>query len=289
MTRPLVLLFLSISPSLHPSISQEDSLKSLFTSLSDDQKKAALKSCDDPNRDAEVFTPGDRPGLLIAKLSGDQLKLLDDAVRAFLSADGYAQAMKVATQSHKKEGLKAYWLNFFGDPSKDKSWVFRVSEHHFTLVHVTGDPARFGPILLGANPPDLWHDQEDPAIACFKKLTDDEKKRARAGDSSESGRPLGAKGVAIGDLSDDARKAAAAMIDARLALFSETQQKKLRAILEAEGGVAKLRLAFFGDMTKRCADGGRADWKIEGRSFLCDYESSRAHIHMTLRGAAEKK
>ena len=267
----------------------EDSLSQLFKSLTDDQKKECLKAYDDPDRDAEVFTPGKRPGLLIAQLTEEQLKLLDGSIRRFLSSDGYAEAMKVAAQSHAKEGIKAYYLNFFGDPTKEKAWAFRVSEHHLTLVHVTSDPLRFGPVLLGANPPDLWKSQEEAAIACFAKLSDDEKKKADAGEKSDSGKPLGGKGIVIGDLGADAKKAAVAIIDARLAIFSEAQQKKLRAILEAEGGAEKLRLGFYGAMTKRCADGGRADWKIEGKRFLLDYESSRGHIHMTLRGAVEKK
>ncbi len=267
----------------------EDSLSELFKTLTDAQKTECLKRYDDPDRDAEVFTPGKRPGLLIAQLTDDQLKLLDGSIRRFLSSDGYAEAMKVARQSHAKEGLKAYYLNFFGDATKEKAWAFRVSEHHLTLVHVTSDPLRFGPVLLGANPPDLWKSQEESAIACFGKLTDAEKKKAVVGGAAESGKPLGDKGIAIGELSDDAKKAAIALIDAHLALFSDAQQKKLRAILEAEGGAEKLRLAFFGAMTRRCADGGRADWKIEGKHFLMDYESSRGHIHMTLRGAVEKK
>ena len=76
------------------------------------------------------------------------------------------------------------------------------------------------------------------------------------------------------------------MLETRLKLFHATQQKKLRKVIKAAGGTKNLRLAFFGEMTKRCIDGGRADWKIEGKGFLCDFETSRGHIHMTLRGRA---
>lgn len=264
----------------------QDPFTDLFQSLADDQKAACLKPWDDESRDAENFTPGKRPGLLIQNLTEEQAGRLDKAIRAFLSADGYKQAMEVAAQSHKKEGLKAYYLNYFGDPTKDKAWTFRVSEHHLTIVHVTSDPARFGPILLGANPPEIWKEQEEAAIACFAKLSEDEKKKVVIEGKAASGRTLGDKGVPIESLSADAKAAAIAMIEARFKLFSDDQQKKLRAILQAQGGVEKLRLAFFGEMTKRCADGGRADWKIGSKDFLCDYASSGGHIHMTLRGRA---
>lgn len=260
---------------------QSDELRKLFESLSAEQRAAVLKDYDDENRDAEVFFPGERPGLLIGKLSDAQFETLDGAIRAFLSDVGYQTAMKVASQSHKGAGLRAYFANFFGDPTGEGPWAFRIAEHHLTLVHVHSDPDRFGPILLGANPPELWHEQEDAAIACFKALSDDEKKRALLGaGAGESGAALDG-GIPLSELSADAAKAARATIDARLALFSDAQQKKLRAVLEKQD----LRLGFYGAMTARSADGGKANWKIAGDGFLCDYESSRGHIHMTLRAA----
>ena len=222
------------------------------------------------------------------QLSDKQFELLDGAIKQFLSKDGYTLAMKVAHQSHRKEGVKAYFVNFFGDPSKDKTWAFRISEHHLTLVHVHSDPARFGPILLGANPPVLWQKQEEAAIKCFGLLSKEEKEAAQAGKGGMSGTSADGKGILIGELSEEAAKAAGAMVDARLSLFSEAQQKKLRRIIEAAGGVQKLRLAFYGEMTKRSTDGGLANWKIEGDGFLCDYESALGHIHMTMRARKEE-
>jgi hypothetical protein len=257
----------------------ESSLQKLHRSLTDEQRSACLKRYDDPDRDAENFTPGERPGLLIAKLTDEQFRMLDDSIRRFLSEEGYKEAMAVAKQSHRREGLKAYYLNFFGDPAKDREWAFRVSEHHLTLVHVESDPARFGPVLLGANPPSLWREQEEKGLACFAKLADEERKKGVLRGSAESGSALGDRGIALEELSTEAREAARAMLEARLRIFSEAQQAKLRKILEGK----KLRLAFFGDASKRCADGGRGDWKIEGPGFLCDFETSRGHIHMTLR------
>ena len=273
---------------LAPQEELESSLADLFRSLSGEQREACLKSYNDKNLDAEVFLPGKRPGLLIGKLSDEQYKLLGKSVRQFLSRKGYDQAMKVARQSHRRSGLRSYYLNFFGDPTKAGKWAFRVSEHHLTLVHVNSDANRFGPILLGANPATLWKEQEDAAMDCFDKLSGEEKEKCVLKGPARSGRSLGKKGIRIGDLSEKAQKAAGAMVEARLKLFNATQRKKLRKIIKAAGGTKKLRLAFFGAMTKRCIDGGRTDWKIEGMGFLCDFESSRGHIHMTLRGRARK-
>lgn len=279
MPRMTILLCLALQDEL------ADSLRKLYESLSAEQRRAALKDYHDANRDAEVFFPGERPGLLIADLTDEQFETLDGAVRRFLSESGTASVMKVAEQSHKDGGLRGYYANFFGDPTGDGPWAFRIAEHHLTVVHVHSDPDRFGPILLGANPPELWHEQEDPALACFKALSADERKRALVEGAGESGSALGDGGIPLKGLTGPAAEAARAMIDARIALFSDAQQKKLRAILEKAGD---LKLGFYGEMTVRSADGGRANWKIEGGGFLCDYESSRGHIHMTLRAQPPK-
>jgi hypothetical protein len=272
-----VLLFAAAQDTL------EASLAELFGSLTEDQRQACLKPYDDANRDAENFPPGERPGLLIGLLNEEQLAKLDRGIRTLLSEDGYRQTMEVAKQSHRKDGLKSYYLNFFGEPGKDPAWAFRVSEHHLTLVHVHSDPKRFGPILLGANPPELWKEQEEAALNCYAALTDADRAKCVLKGKAASGSALADRGLLIGDLSEAARAAADAMVEARLGLFAEEQRKKLKAMIEERGGVGKMRLAFFGELTRRCADGGRADWKIEGAGFLCDYESSRGHIHMTLR------
>jgi hypothetical protein len=262
----------------------ESSLQKLYESLDKTQREACLKPYDDPDRDAEVFFPGERKGLLIKGLTSDQFKQLESAIQLFLSKEGYAEAMKVASQSHKEEGLRGYYLNFFGDPTAGKDWAFRVSEHHLTLVHVASDPKMFGPILLGSNPPELWREQEDAAIACFAALTKEDRAKVELDGKAMSGEALKERGAPQSELSDGARKAVKSMIAARFKLFSDPQQEKLRAIFEEAGD---FRVAFFGEMTKRSSEGGTADVKIEGAGFLMDYESNRGHIHMTVRGRAK--
>jgi len=74
----------------------------------------------------------------------------------------------------------------------------------------------------------------------------------------------------------------------RVKLFAEDQQKRLRDIVKGLG-VDRLRIAFFGKADKKVADGGRYDWKIEGKSFLMDFEGHRGHVHMTLRSNPDPK
>ena len=45
-----------------------------------------------------------------------------------------------------------------------------------------------------------------------------------------------------------------------------------------------MKLAYFGNADRRCADGGKWDFKLGGDAFLCDYENTRGHIHMAMKG-----
>ena len=45
-----------------------------------------------------------------------------------------------------------------------------------------------------------------------------------------------------------------------------------------------MHIAFYGKVDKKCREGGRWDFKLAGDDFLCDYEGSRGHIHLSLKG-----
>ena len=48
---------------------------------------------------------------------------------------------------------------------------------------------------------------------------------------------------------------------------------------------ARERVAtFFGVADKRCSAGGKWDFKLGSPAFLCDYENTRGHIHMSMKG-----
>jgi hypothetical protein len=83
-----------------------------------------------------------------------------------------------------------------------------------------------------------------------------------------------------------------AMYEGRLKFFSSDLRDRLAKVVDAAGGLGVMRIAFYGPAEKRCAAGGKWDFKLGGPSFLCDYENSRGHIHMSMKGnlkVAEQK
>jgi hypothetical protein len=270
--------------------SMHDTAAKLYSSLSPQQRDEAVLSFDSPERNKEVFTPGKRAGVQIKNLSEAQRKMAIDLITAFTSEYGRGKAEAIANQEPTDKGFGHYYFCFFGDPTKDENYAWRVAEHHLTLVQVEvekGKPVIVGPILLGANPPNLFDEEEDSMIAIYGSMKAEERAKAALKEISDSASPMPAgAGIRVGDLNPVARDEVKVMMDLRLKFFSEDVRKRIQSLIDANGGLDEMKLAFYGEATQRCAQGGKWDMKIAGPGFLCDYENTRGHIHMSLKANA---
>ena len=274
-----------------------ETAEKLYASLNDDQKKQATLPLDSPERNKQVFTGGKREGIKIRTLNDEQKKLAIELLTAFTSDYGKQKAMKIADQKINNPpddpGFERYYVCFFGDVGPGKTYAWRISEHHLTLVHVEvekGAATGFGPILLGADPPVLWDEEEDKMIALFGKMTPDERSKANQQGKGVSTEGPKGEGIRVGDLSPSAKEAAKAVFDNRLSFFSDPIQKEVRAMIDQQGGLDAMQIVFYGPAEKKCREGGRWDFKLfAGKSFLCDYEGTRGHIHLSMKGELQPK
>jgi hypothetical protein len=260
----------------------------LFKSLTDDQKRLALKPVEDKERYVEQFPPVKRPGLPFTKLTAEQKAMVDDVVRAMTSEYGATRCLEVAKQT----GPDGRYLNFFGEPDPGQPFAWRIAQHHLTLIYAefgTDRVNEFGPILLGGNPvKTLWDDEEKIALDLFAALSADEARALKSKGGGGSGAAIGNAGMRIGDLGEKARPQARRLLAQRLAVFSPDRRKVLEALIERDGGVENLRIALWGDASKSQHQGGTYSWKIGSPSILCDWQTvGREHIHMTVRGRAK--
>jgi len=273
---------------------QQSIAQKLFSSLSEEQKKLAFLPYDSPNRAMQKYEGGPRPGIRIKELNADQQNLAEELLTQFTSDYGKQKAIAIADQpSNLKDdptkGFIRYYVCFFGDPTTDKNYAWRIAEHHLTIVHAEvsdGELKSFGPILLGANPPDLWDAEEEKMIALYAAMAPDERgKSHNDGKSNSSEFPKdGVNSIKVADLGHSAHDLVTQIIDQRLSFFSDPNQKRIRELLDKSGGVNSLRLVFYGQPAeKKCREGGRWDFKLFNDSFLCDYENTRAHIHFSLK------
>ena len=294
-TGAALVLVLTLTPALAAAAEEKPPLQShavaLFGSLTPEQRGKALLPYESPERNAEVYTGGPRAGVHIKDLSADQQKLAMTLLTAFCSDYGKEKAVAIADQPSNTNdpttGFARYYLCFFGEPGEGKTYAWRIAEHHLTIVHLEvekGEPKRFGPILLGANPPTLWDEEEDAMIALYGSLSEPERKKASRAAPSIASKPMEGEGVLVGELSPTAQEKVKSVYEGRMKFYGDAVRKRVEQIVESNGGLRAMRVAFNGAADKRCRDGGKWDFKLGGENFLCDYENQRRHIHLSMKG-----
>ncbi len=252
--------------------------------LNEKQLEAVILPSDHENRWSMRFTGGgDRPGLLMSSLRPEQKKAVDTLISLVLSKKGLAKVKEI----QKQDGdftLHRLVIAFFGDPRKEKSFVWRIGEHHFTVVNVEMENLKiveFGPILLGSNPYGPWDSEEKNFIDLYAKCQDAVTVIKGSGISS---RPLRAgHGTSYTALSRDAQAAVKKAWNHRMDLFTPGVRSSLQNSLAEAGGWDSLSLAFYKEAPNRLGkDGGRWDAKLGNDKVLFDIELSRGHNHMSI-------
>jgi hypothetical protein len=292
----VVLLIAPFARAADANASLQAQATDLFKSLTPEQRREALLPYDSPQRNAEVYTGGKRAGVQLTALDEKQRSAALGLLKSFTSDYGAKKCEAIAAQTPnpgEKPGFDKYYLAFFGEPGKDAKYAWRLSEHHLTLVHIEvadGEPASFGPILLGANPPTLWDDEEDALIALYAAMSAPEREKAKQDGNAVAAKPMeNNAGVKVSELSPTARAKVKAVYENRLKFFSDDIRARIEKLVAANGGIDTMNVAFWGVADKRCRDGGKWDFKLGNANFLCDYENNRKHIHMSMKGKLAEK
>lgn len=261
-------------------------VSAFLNSLDGKQASSCLLDLEDERRWRMHYPGGKRPGIQISQLKAPQRSAMEKALRLVLSSQGWKMAKAVAAQDARSGGdaLGKYWITCFGDP-REGDFAFRLAEHHLTIVQLelaNGEAEEFGPILLGANPPSLWREDEELLIKAWK-LIDDERalvpgKKGIAGEAMPED-----EGVLFTSLNEKGQEAIKLAWEHRLEVFSLPIRQRIQKLHRGLGGWEKSRLAYYHEIpAKRCIDGGRWDFKCGLPGMVWDFEGSRAHIHMSL-------
>lgn len=256
----------------------------LYQALTPEQKKMVVQPADSKDRYAEIFPTTKRPGLSFAQLTAEQKDLVEKMIRSMTSDYGAERCVEVLKQT----GDGGRYVTFYGEPSANAPFAWRVATHHLTLLYAKygdKDADEFGPILLGGNPvKTLWDEEDKILVKFYASLTAEETKAIQGKGKSNSGAPIDSNAMKIANLNATARGLARQLLAQRLAVFSNDRRVVLDKMLERQGGVDSLQVAIWGDASKGRADGGNYHWRIGSPSFVCDWQSlGKEHIHMTLR------
>jgi len=157
----------------HESVSNESETgKRMFEAgaaflagLSSSQKSKALLAPAGEERMHWDYRPGQRAGLPLNEMDGSQQKRALALLASGMSRDGYGKAL--AIMSHEKllgevEGTAGshvrdpnlYYVVFFGAPSNESAWAWRLEGHHISVNFFITSNGEIAPTpnFMGANP-----------------------------------------------------------------------------------------------------------------------------------------
>lgn len=143
-----------------------ETARRFLAALTAEQRSKAIFAFPDPERQNWAYVPKPRPGLALRDLSVWQKHLASALLSAGLSQKGYIKAVTIMSLEEvlrvlesddgEKRDPEKYHFSFFGTPSENGVWGYRVEGHHvsqnYTLVdgHVLDAPSFFG-----ANPAEV--------------------------------------------------------------------------------------------------------------------------------------
>jgi len=282
-----------------------------LNSLSSEQYQAACFPFEDNERYDWHYVPRSRAGLAMKDMTADQQALARAFLMTGLSQSGFWKSttiMKLETVLRELESFnldrdpEKYFFSFFGLPSENGIWGWRVEGHHLSLnfTVVDGRLLASAPRFFGANPANVpigelsglrtLAAEEDLARELLSSLNPEQKKRAvfreqAYGDivtgHEEMVSPLRRVGIAAAALDGGQMDILLRLIDEYVsALTPEIARQRTEAV--RKGGLPQVHFGWAGGL-----EPGRPHYyRIQGATFLIEYDNvqnSANHIHTVWR------
>jgi Protein of unknown function (DUF3500) len=234
----------------------------------------------------------------LGKKLGDQFsKPQQDLIRqtflAILSGEDSFERISRKGKWNSAGSFEGNGIAIFGDPSgKDPfSWVF--AGHHLTLRcdgnsqpnTAFGGPMYYGDSANGHSDQNSFNYQTLEVMNVFEALNEAQRKQAViVGSPGDGEMALKAKlvqnsavGIGYGDLDQSQRTHVATVMRTLLNPFRKEDSDEVMQLIQANGGMEKLRLAFYKDNPEKGNDRWDA-WRIEGPGFVWNYRVL-PHVH----------
>jgi hypothetical protein len=282
----------------------ETAVARYYNTLTPEQRKLTCFPFDHPLRSTvknnwEIVKPS------ISDMKPEQQALCQEIMKNLCSEDGYERFMK--QMEDDSGGFDSYHVAVFGEPGTDKPFEWVLTGRHDTLradgnsVHgaAFGGPIFYGHAADGHNNEDskhthnVWWYQGEQANKIFKTLDDKQQAQALVAKAEADdqktirlrGNDLPRTGLAIAELDSQQKAMVTQLLEKMLSPFRAYDAEEVRACLDSNGGVDKLRLTFFkeGDIGN---DGVWDIWKLEGPAFSWFFRGS-PHVHTWLNVARQ--
>jgi len=276
----------------------EELIRELFTTLTAEQKKAVVlpwaHGSEAGGLPTRLKTHNKSP---LGKNIGEQFtkpqqELIQRTFKAILSGEEAYERISRRGEWDSSGAFEGNGIAIFGDPSGKSpfSWVF--AGHHLTLrcdgnsepSTAFGGPMYYGHSANGHSKSNVYNDQTMEVMGVFEMLDEPQRKQAvivgSPGDGVRALKPLlvekPSTGVGYSDLNESQRAHVAGVMRKLLSPFRQEDGDEVMQLIKDNGGMEKLRLAFYKDDAEK---GSRWDaWRIEGPGFVWNYRVL-PHVH----------
>jgi hypothetical protein len=276
----------------------ESLVRELFATLTAEQKAAVVMPWNhgaDKGMPTRLKTHNAPP---LGKRLGEQFTkpqqdLILQTFKSILSGEEAYERISRQGEWDNAGSFDGNGIAIFGDPSgKDPfSWVF--AGHHLTLRcdgnsqpnTAFGGPMYYGHSANGHAGSNVYNYQTKEVTSVFEMLTEGQRKAAvvvgSPGDGAAALKPkLVAQppaGVSYAELDESQRNLVTGVMRTLIGPFRKEDGDEVMQLLTANGGIEKLRLAFYKDDAEK--ENGRWDaWRLEGPGFIWNYRVL-PHVH----------
>jgi len=285
--------------------------ETFLNSLSFEQRHAACFEFEDAERFDWHYVPRSRSGLALKDMTADQQALAREFLKTGLSRGGFWKSttiMKLETVLRKLESDRMdrdpekYYFSFFGLPSENGTWGWRLEGHHLSLnfTVVNGRLLASTPRFFGANPAKvpvgelsglrILAAEENLAWKLLGSLNPEQKQKAVFREqaygeivtgNAEMVSPLKRVGIAAAALDGVQMDTLVRLIDEYVsALTPEIAGRRSEAVRSS--GLPQIHFGWAGAL-----EPGRPHYyRIQGPAFLIEYDNVQNganHIHTVWR------
>jgi hypothetical protein len=296
-----------------PAKDMLDAADLLLKSLDADQKKQISFEFDDKLRKNWQFIPMEREGLNLKEMKVHQRHLAMSLVQSALSHRGFSTTMKIMALEqvlHEMENFapkrdpSKYHFFFFGTPSSDKTWGWRIEGHHLSISFtiVEGKTVVTTPAFFGSNPGEVRQgtnmlglrvlgEEEELGRSLVKQLTVKQKAVAILPEKAPRDVINGPKvpvasalepaGIAVSEMTNDQKVILKKLISTYVGKFrvelADADWKKIN-----EAGFEKVHFAWAGPIQP----GKPHYYRVQGPTFILEYDNTQNkanHVHAVWR------
>ena len=291
--------------------------RAALRALADSTRPVATFSFDTTERSNWFFTPVDRKGLTLSRMTAEARTRVDSLLLTGLSPRGFATAKDIIRHEAILHAIEAagppearrwvrdsnrYYLSVFGEPNATGPWGWRVEGHHLSVNYT--ELGRSGhvvsPVFFGANPARvpsgpkaglrILAAEEDLARELVKMLDSSRRKVAIFSDTAyveiatrndPKVSALKAEGLRAADMTPAQRTQLRRIVDHYAGRVAAAARAHAMRDLE-DGGFGELRFAWAGG-----TEVGQAHYyRIHGPTILIEYDNQQNnanHIHTVWR------